>query len=165
MHGVQRFACTHKIKCMYYRQPFYILGRQLCSCSHFCNNYSKTPPFATQCSRILLRIRVYSRLWYTEKRVNSLIPRLRSESHWLDASVFIRHFFPYEDQSFQSKCQHGFPILKLVSENSLLCLCRSQLRSNHFRPWQMHVLIGIPSSVRAEASYIWYSTWHMTLIL
>jgi len=37
-----------------------------------------------------------------------------------------------DDGSILLKCRQGFPITKLVSENSLFCLCKSQLRSNHF---------------------------------
>ena len=36
-------------------------------------------------------------------------------------------------KSIQSKRRQGFLISKLVSENSLFRLCRSQLRSNHFK--------------------------------
>ena len=38
----------------------------------------------------------------------------------------------HQGESIQSKYRQGFPISRLVSENSLFCLCRSQLRSNHF---------------------------------
>ena len=36
-------------------------------------------------------------------------------------------------RSIQSRHWQGFPISKLVSENSLFRLCRSQLRNNHLR--------------------------------
>jgi len=45
--------------------------------------------------------------------------------------------FGLHQWSIHSKCWQGFPISKLLSENSLFCLARSQLRSNHFQilPW------------------------------
>jgi len=51
----------------------------------------------------------------------------------LNASVFMRVEVMKTDDncSIQLKCQRGYLIWKLVSENSLFRLCRSQLRSNH----------------------------------
>ena len=59
-----------------------------------------------------------------------LMPALKSEN-LVDVST--ECFCLHQDQSIQLKRQQGFLISKLVSENSLFRLSRSQLRSNHFK--------------------------------
>ena len=77
---------------------------------------------------------------------SSLIPTLRSKTlpmFQLNASTFIR---PDEGWGIQSKCRQGFPISKLISENYLFRLCRSELRSNHLDIGYMYI-----------QKYYWYS--------
>jgi len=42
----------------------------------------------------------------------------------------------------------GFPISELVSENSLFCLCRSQLRSNHSESRLLAVIVEVDIGTR-----------------